>query len=175
MAERAGQGDAFGRQTAIDVVERYEGNTSTDYWGISWVSCSLDHAPISDDEWERRLALLQACWAEFDEVAARVSPELRKGPRGKGRDRDEIINHVFGNERVQFAKKVGVQTPEGAMLTPEGLRAHREAFIDGLRRYHAEGRKVGRTWTRSYLLRHAAYHVMDHAWEMEDKDLTGEE
>jgi len=23
-----------------------------------------------------------------------------------------------------------------------------------------------------YLIRHTAYHIMDHAWEMEDKDLT---
>jgi hypothetical protein len=24
-----------------------------------------------------------------------------------------------------------------------------------------------------FLIRHTAYHTMDHAWEMEDKDLTG--
>ncbi len=173
VAKRARRKGEFERQSILDVVERYDGNTSTDYWGLSWVSSDLDRQPVSSDEWERRLALLRACWAEFDDVAARVSPELRKGPRGGGRDRDEIINHVFGNERVQFSKKVGVATPPGVMLTPDGLAAHRDAFIAGLRAYHAEGKKVGRTWTLNYLLRHAAYHVMDHAWEMEDRDLTG--
>lgn len=172
VAERAGRGDEFGQQTRIQVIERYAGNTSTDYWGLSWVSCDLDRQPMPADEWERRLSLLRACWTEFDEIAASVSPELRKGPRGGGRDRDEIINHVFGNERIQFAKKVGVVTPPGVMLTPDGLREHREAFVDGLRNYHAERKKVGRTWTLSYLLRHAAYHTMDHAWEMEDKNLS---
>jgi hypothetical protein len=24
-----------------------------------------------------------------------------------------------------------------------------------------------------YLIRHSAFHTLDHAWEMEDKDLTG--
>lgn len=172
VAKRARLKGEFERQAEIDVVERYEGNTSTDFWGISWVSCQLDRQPIPTGEWDRRLALLRGCWAEFDDVAARVSSELKKGPRGGGRDRDEIINHVFGNERTQFSNRVGVDTPPGVMLTPDGLEAHRDAFIDGLRAYHAEGREVGRTWTISYLLRHAAYHVMDHAWELEDRDLT---
>jgi hypothetical protein len=123
---------------------------------------------------ERRLGLLDAAWRFFDDVAARVSPEMRRGARGGGRDRDEIVAHVFGNERVQFSKKVGVATPPGVMLTPDGLRAHREQFLDGLREYNAADRKVGRTWTIQYLLRHCAFHVLDHAWEMEDKDLTGE-
>lgn len=172
VAGRASRSAEFVRQAAITVVETYGGVGSTDFWGISFASCDLDRQAIDVDEWERRLGLLRACWAEFDDVVARVSPDLRTGPRGGGRNRDEIINHVFGNERVQFARKVGVATPPGVMLTPDGLQTHRDAFIDGLREYHADGKKTGRTWTLSFLLRHTAYHVMDHAWEMEDKDLT---
>lgn len=175
VADRAGMGDEFRAQTILTIVERYDGVGSTDFWGISHASCDLDREPMSKEEWERRLRLLQACWAEFDDIAARVSPELQKGPRGGGRDRDEIINHVFGTERFQMAKKVGVQTPQGVMLTPEGLKAHREDYIDALRAYHAEGKQAGRTWTLSFLLRRTAYHTLDHAWEMEDKDLTGKE
>ena len=175
VADRAGLGDEFRAQTNPTVVERYDGVGSTDFWGISHASCDLDRQPMSTEEWERRLRLLQACWAEFDAIAARVSPVLRRGPRGGGRDRDEIINHVFGTERTQMARKVGVQTPQGVMLTPEGLRAHREDYIEALRAYHAEGKNPGRTWTLSFLLRRTAYHTLDHAWEMEDKDLTGQE
>jgi hypothetical protein len=116
--------------------------------------------------------LLEGAWRFFDEVAARVTSEMRRGPRGGGRNRDEIIAHVFGNERVQFSTRVGVATPPGVMLTPDGLRNHREQFLAGLRQYNAENRKIGRTWTLQYLLRHCAFHVMDHAWEMEDKDLS---
>lgn len=172
VAKRARRKGELERQSSIEIVERYDGVGSTDFWGISFASCELDRQSISVDEWKRRLALLQACWAEFDDVAMRASPALQKGPRGGGRDRDEIINHVFGTERTQFSKKIGVETPQGVMLTPDGLKTHRDTFIDGLREYHAEGKQAGRTWTLSYLLRHTAYHVMDHAWEMEDKDLT---
>lgn len=175
VADRAGMGDEFRAQTILTVVERYDGVGSTDFWGISHASCDLDRQPMSTDQWERRLRLLQACWAEFDAIAARVSPQLAKGPRGGGKDRDEIISHVFGTERFQMAKKVGVQTPQGVMLTPEGLKAHREDYIDALRAHHAEGKQAGRTWTLSFLLRRTAYHTLDHAWEMEDKDLTGKE
>lgn len=58
------------------------------------------------------------------------------------------------------------------MLTAEGLKGHRVNLCDAIRTYHAEG-KMARRWPLRFLIRHAAYHVMDHAWEMEDKDLTG--
>lgn len=173
VAKRAGLIAELEACQGFEVVERYAGSGSTDFWGISFASCELDRQPMSADEWERRLSLVRACWAEFDAIAAKVSPEMRKGPRGGGRDRDEIINHVFGTERTEFAKKVGVLTPPGVMLTPDGLRKHRDAYIDALRAHHQAGKAAGRTWTLSFLLRHTAYHVMDHAWEMEDKDLTG--
>jgi hypothetical protein len=95
---------------------------------------------------------------------------LKKGPRGGGRDRDDILNHTYGTERTQMAVKVGVRTPQGVMLTPEGLARHREEYLAAFREYNAEGRKA-RTWELQFLLRHTAYHMMDHAWEMEDKTL----
>ncbi len=42
-----------------------------------------------------------------------------------------------------------------------------------MRAYNAEGKLGrGRNWTMALLLRHTAFHVLDHAWEMEDKDLS---
>ena len=32
--------------------------------------------------------------------------------------------------------------------------------------------KTGQPRPLRYLIRHSAYHTLDHAWEMEDKDLT---
>jgi hypothetical protein len=172
VARHAGLEADFDDANALQIVEDHVGNTSTDFWGISWIPASFEHGPMPPDVLERRLALLQGVWRFFDEVAARVSPEMRRGPRGGGRSRDEIIGHVFGNERVQFSKRVGVPTPPGVMLTPDGPQTHREQFLTGLRQYNAEDRKIGRTWTLQYLLRHTAFHVLDHAWEMEDKDLS---
>lgn len=157
----------------LEVVERIEGTGSTDFWGISFSSGSTEYEPMSEAECERRIALLQASWAHFDDVAHRVSSDLRKGPRGGGRDREQIVSHTYGTER-DFAKKLGIITPQGAMLTPDGLREHREAFTDAIRAYNAEGRSA-RTWTLQFLLRHSAYHFLDHAWEMEDKDMTEQE
>lgn len=172
VARHAGLADELDAAGDLEVSEDHLGNTSTDFWGISWLPSSTEHGPMAPEVLDRRLALLEGAWRFFDEVAARVSPQLRRGSRGGGRDRDEIVAHVFGNERVQFSKRVGVATPPGVMLTPDGLRTHREQFLAGLREYNAQDRKVGRTWTLQFLLRHAAYHVLDHAWEMEDKDLT---
>jgi hypothetical protein len=77
----------------------------------------------------------------------------------------------LGTEQLLFATKVGVRTPDGALLTDEGLQAHRDTYRAAIRTFHAEG-KMARTWPLRYLMRHTAYHTLDHAWEMEDKDLT---
>ena len=63
---------------------------------------------MDDAELERKIALLQACWDHFDSVGARVSPEMAKGPRGGGRERDEIIGHVLRVESLDFAKRLGL-------------------------------------------------------------------
>jgi hypothetical protein len=171
VARLAGLESEFEAAGPLDIVEDATATGMTDFWGISFTSSSLEHGPMADDELERRLALLQAAWRFFDEVAARVSPELQKGARGGGRDRDEIIRHVFGSERAEYAKKVGVRTEPGVMLTPDGLRAHREEYVAAIREHNVDG-KAGRFWTLRFLIRHNAYHVLDHAWEMEDKDLS---
>jgi hypothetical protein len=103
-------------------------------------------------------------------VRARVSEEMQKGPRGGGRDRDSIVHHTLATE-WDWAKKLGVRTPQDAMLSDAGLNAHRNAYCDAIRALHAEG-KMANTWPLRFLIRHTAFHTMDHAWEMEDKDLT---
>jgi hypothetical protein len=122
---------------------------------------------------ERKITILRAAWAFFDSVAARVSPEMRAGPRGGGRDRDEIIRHAIRVESEDFAKRVGLRMPESAALTPGGLRPYREAYIAAMRAYNAgEVERRMRSWTLPFLIRHSAFHTLDHAWEMEDKDLS---
>lgn len=160
----------------VDVVEEYQGTGSTDFWGISFAFSSIDKQGMSDDELERELMLMQACWAFFDDVRGRVSAEMRKGPRGGGRDRDHIVRHTFAPEQ-DWAKGIGVLTPDGAMLTDEGLKAHRAAYCHAIREYHAQGKWAGTRakWPLRFLIRHTAFHTLDHAWEMEDKDLTAKE
>jgi hypothetical protein len=170
VATLAGMETAFAAITTLDVVEQYPGTGSTDFWGISFAFSSVDRQDLSRDELERDLTLMQACWAYFDDVRARVSPQMQKGPRGGGRDRDHIIGHTIRTEQ-DWAAKLGLPARPDATLTDAGLRAYRDAYRDAIRSFHAAG-KMARTWPLRYLIRHTAYHTLDHAWEMEDKDLT---
>jgi hypothetical protein len=169
VAKLAGLDAEIAAITAVDVVEQYPGTGSTDFWGISFAFSGIDRQAMSSEELERELTLMRACWVFFDDVRLRVSAEMQKGPRG-GRDRDHILRHAVGTEQ-DWAKKLGVQTPPGSMLTDEELKAHRDAYCQAIRVFHSDG-KTARTWPLRYLIRHTAYHSMDHAWEMEDKDLT---
>jgi hypothetical protein len=172
VAALAGLSGEFPSTPTFKIVEEVPGRGMTDFWGISFAPSTGEQGQMSEEECERKLAILRACWKYFDRVAARVSAELKKGPRGGGRDRDQIIRHIFANER-DWAKLLALDLPEDAMLTAKGRAKHRNAYVRAIRQYNAAG-KSARSWRLQFLLRHTAYHVMDHAWEMEDKDLTSE-
>jgi hypothetical protein len=175
VAFLAGMGAEFDAAGPLAVVEDRVGTGSTDFWGISFSPSSTEHGPLDEADLERRLTLLQAAWAFFDAVAARVSPEMRLGPRGGGRDRNRIIRHTIRNESESFAKQVGLRNAEESALSPEGLRQHRETYLAAMRAYNAgKVERKMRSWTLPFLIRHSAFHTLDHAWEMEDKDLTAE-
>ena len=169
VAQLAGMDGEFAAITTLEIVEHYPGTGSTDFWGISFAFSSIDRQDFSSAALERELTLMQACWAFFDDVHSRVSAQMQKGPRGGGRDRDHIVSHTLRVEQ-EWAEKVGVFTPQGAMLLDEGLQAYRDAYCNAIRAFHAQG-KMARTWPLRYLIRHTAYHTLDHAWEMQDKDL----
>jgi hypothetical protein len=171
VANLAGMGAEFAAIATVNVVEHYPGTGSTDFWGISFAFSGIDRQAMSSEELERDLTLLQASWAFFDAVRSHVSAEMQKGPRGGGRDRDRIVRHTLGAEQ-DMAAKLGLRTPEGMLLTDEGLSVHRDAYCTAIRAFHAQG-KSARTWPLRYLIRHTAFHTLDHTWEMEDKDLTG--
>jgi hypothetical protein len=172
VAGRAGRDKEFTTAANVAIVERVPGSSSTDFWGIAHVPSQIERDVLSAKDLERRLELLRACWAYFDDVAARATSELRPGPRSAGRSRDQIIRHVYINEPKQFSRKVEVRTPPQDVMTPDGLARHRQAYLNSIRAYNAEG-KPARTWPIQFLVRRTAHHVMDHAWEMEDRDPTG--
>jgi hypothetical protein len=172
VAAHAGLEHAFDALTEVVVVERVPGSSSTDFWGIAHVPSDVERSVVAPDELERRLTLLRACWAVLDEITASAPAELLPGPRSAGRTRDEIIRHVVVNEPGQFTRKVEVRTSRETVLTAAGLAAHREATLAAIRAYNAEG-KAARTWPIQFLVRRIAHHVMDHAWEIEDRTPAG--
>jgi hypothetical protein len=176
VAGLAGMADAFAAAGPLEVVEDKVGTGSTDFWGISFSPSSTEQDPMGEAEFDHAITLLRAAWAYFDGVAARVSPEMRRGPRGGGRDRDRIIRHAIVTESQGFAKGVGLRIDDGEALIPDGLRQYREDYVAAMRAYNAgEVERRMRSWTLPFLIRHSAFHTLDHAWEMEDKDLSGED
>jgi hypothetical protein len=174
VAELAGYGDEFGRLGVLEVVEQVDGIGMTDYYGVSGRAATAEGGRMTEAELDRKLALLRAAWATFDATAARVSAELRKGPRGGGREKDRIIQHVNGSEIHEFAPKVGVKVPLETRDDPKALRTYRDAFADAIRAHHARG-EPARSWALQFLIRRCAWHMLDHAWELEDRDLIGAE
>ena len=175
IASLAGMLGEFDASGPLEIVEDKTGTGSTDFWGISFSPSDAERDPMDDVHLERGITLVGACWAFFDAVAARVSPEMRRGPRGGGRDRDRIIRHTVRTESEDFAKQVGLRIPEDGALTPDGLRQHRETYVAAMRAYNAgQVEPRMRSGTLPFLIRHSAFHTLDHAWEMEDKDLSGE-
>ena len=82
----------------LAVVERVPGDSSTAF-GVLAVPPAADARPVDDVELARLLALLDAYWKAFDAaVEGARGKELRKGPRGGGRELDKIVEHVVGAE-----------------------------------------------------------------------------
>ncbi len=173
IADLAGMAAEFDAAGSLEIVEDKVGTPSTDFWGISFAPCAAEQDPMSQADLDRGITLLRAAWAFFDSVHARVSEEMRKGPRGGGRDRHQIYRHVIRNESENFAKSVGLRIAEEAALSPDGLREYRNEYVEAIRAYNAgEVKRKMRSGSLAYLIRHSAFHTLDHAWEMEDKDLS---
>ena len=154
------------------VIDRRAGDVTTDFGAPGQIH-DLERTPIADDELDRYTALLNAAWDVFFAVAARVTPELQKGPRGGGRDRDEIIAHVVEVDR-SYARQIGVRTSPFAVdpLDRAALDVHREAVLAAIPAFTNGAPRTEKGWPLRYLLRRMTWHILDHAWEMEDKTLA---
>ena len=153
-------GVRFPAAVSLDVVDRVPGDATTDF-GAPSVASTLEAEPLRAADLGRQVRLLQAWWAALDELALAAPAELRKGPRGGGRDRDAIVDHVAEAERA-YARKIGVRHPP--FRARGDVAAMREAIAASLLASDAEG-----SWSPAYFIRRSAWHVLDHVWEIEDK------
>ena len=168
VAQRVGLRAEFERSVAAHVLERTPGNTSTDWWGIAHVPSAIEADPLADEELERRIGIMRATWAFFDDAAEGGDAPLTHGPRGGGREREQIVRHVYASERHNFWRKVAIRAPDEVRLTPQELAHLRKRYVASIREYHAESRPA-RHWPLRFLIRRTAQHAMDHAWELEDR------
>jgi hypothetical protein len=173
---------------AFVVVERLTGGSGTDFGALS-VPPSADAAPLDDEELAHHVALLRAAWAALDAAAARhTADELRKGPRGGGRDLARIVTHVREADEA-YLRQLGARppklAPDAAAATAAGAAdrdpaaALRDAAVSALRA-RALGlpveapARVSRPWSPRWYVRRAAWHALDHAWEIEDRAIAPE-
>ena len=119
VAERVGLRSELERGVMPHIVERTPGNTSTDWWGVAHVPSVIEAEPLADDELERRIGIMRATWAFFDDASEATDAPLTKGPRGGGRERDQIVRHVYASERHNLWRKVGIREDDEARLTPK--------------------------------------------------------
>ncbi len=155
--------------SGVDVIDRQPGNSTTSF-GVPNIVHAVEREPMSVEECERQLLLLQASWRFFQEVSQSVTPEMKKGPRVGGRDRDGIFDHVINADR-NYARKIGVRTSPFSPLDAEAVRAHHEAVFAVILGWRDGSLLTEKGWPVRYAMRRTAWHVHDHAWEMQDKSL----
>ena len=158
IAERAGV--RFPKRPAFEVVQRIKGDASTDF-GVPGQSAKADRDDLTAKQAKRLASVVDAGWQVFDDVVKGAPTKLRKGPRGGGRDTPAIVQHVREAESA-YARKLGIK----GIDDNDELRA---AIIDAIASARAGAPLVPKGWPVRYAARRIAWHVLDHAWEIEDK------
>lgn len=176
VAKRAGIRFIRATSPTFVVVERIparpKGTFSHVDFGALGEPAEADADPLSAAEAKRQTALLEAAWAVLDDVVAHAPKELRKGPRGGGRDRDAVAAHVIAAETA-YARKLGLRHKVPATLAAKAeIAALRADIAQALATARAGEPPVASGWLPRYAARRIAWHVLDHAWEIEDRSAT---
>jgi len=169
VAQEAGVGfpaDPVGPE-AFEVVEEAVGGGGTDF-GVPSRVTDADRRPTTADEADRLRRLVAAAWTTLDRVAATAPAELRKGPRGGGRDRDKMIRHVIEADQA-YAREMGLRLKAAAPGDRAAAEATRTAILEVIGTPSDGSPLADRRWTARYAAGRIAWHALDHAWEMEDR------
>lgn len=148
--------------TRFEVVERLVGNATTDF-GAPGIPAQDESRSLTAKEALRMRDLVEACWKYLDQVVAKAPSSLRKGPRGGGRDRDPMFEHVLGAE-VMYARAIGIRLAQPDGRDGPAVRALHKAILGGLASPGPAAK-----WPPAYAARRTAWHALDHAWEIEDR------
>jgi hypothetical protein len=171
VAKRAGL-RPVANDPMFEVVERIPARGGTAFSAVDFGALgeapAQDREPLSAAAAKRLVAIVEASWAVLDDVVAGAPEQLRKGPRGGGRDRDAIFAHVVAAE-ASYARKLGVRHPEPNPGDATAIAVLRADIMKALRADNVGEPVVEKGWLPRYAARRIAWHVLDHAWEIEDK------
>ena len=151
----------------FDVIEEAEGGGGTDF-GIPSRVTDADRRRTTPKEADRLRRLVAAAWRLFDRVTASAPAELRKGPRGGGRDRDKMIGHVVEADGA-YAREIGLRLKPPDPANQATVNAMRDAVLDAIGAPSDGSPLADRKWTARYAASRIAWHALDHAWEIEDR------
>ncbi len=151
----------------LDVVERLAGSAGTDY-GVPSRPTEHDARPTDAAAASRLAGLVGAAWSAFDRTAADAPEELRKGPRGGGRDTSRIVAHVMDADRA-YANEMGVKVAGFEPDDRAAIDAMREAMLEVILAARDGTPLADRRWPARYAAHRIAWHALDHAWEIEDR------
>jgi hypothetical protein len=172
VVERAGLRLPAPAVGAFEVVERIPAPPAPKFSGPDFgtidLPCARDREPLGAVEADRLAKIVEACWATLEEVVQRAPAQLRKGPRGGGRDRDPMYAHVLGAEAA-YARKLGVRRKQPAIDDEAAIAALRAEIAGVLRESREAVAATENGWLPRYAARRIAWHVLDHAWEIEDR------
>ena len=161
-------------RAGLAVVDRLPGTSTTEF-GAPGVPLPGDDAPLDEAGLARQAAILQATWAAFEAAAGRhAGIELAKGPRGGGRDVAKIVAHVEDADRG-YLVQLGARPPK-TVTGPAPIADVHDAALATLRARALglpvpDPSRVTKPWSPRYYVRRAAWHWLDHAWEIEDRVL----
>jgi hypothetical protein len=172
VAAEAGLDVAVPNVKDCEVVDRVPGGSGTEF-GVPSVVIDLDRRPTTAADARRLADLVAAAWTVFDNVVTGAPAELRKGPRGGGRDRDKVVAHVVESD-WGYSRETGLRIPQPDPMDRSAVKAEREAILELLRQPSDGSPIAGRRWTARYAARRIAWHALDHAWEIEDRSTPTE-
>jgi hypothetical protein len=164
VLERAGLGGPtfdVPRLAVLEVVERLEGDASTAF-GVPARIGDADRRPVDGGEAAALAGIVRAAWQAFDATAAAAPEELRKGPRGGGRNTSKVVEHVRLADEA-YAASIGIKARG---LDVDALR---DAVLEVLGLPSDGSPIAGKRWPPRYAARRIAWHALDHAWEIEDR------
>jgi hypothetical protein len=151
----------------LETIDSVTGGAATDF-GVPSAITASDRRPTSAAEAARLAGLVEAAWMVFDRVVAAAPAELRKGPRGGGRDRDTVAGHAIEADHA-YAGQIGIKLPTPSLADRAAVEAERAAMLEVLRTPSDGSPLADRRWTARYAARRIAWHALDHAWEIEDR------
>ena len=163
-------GRPFSGHATVDgfaIVERLAGSAGTEY-GVPSRPTEHDARPTDAHEAAGLARLVEAVWALFDRTAVAAPEGLRKGPRGGGRTTSRIVAHVMDADRA-YANEMGIKVRELAVDDRAAVEAVRASMLDVLRAARDGLPLAERRWPARYAAHRIAWHVLDHAWEIEDR------